>query len=163
MQKSNRTARAALVISVIALVMACVGGAYAVKFGKNSVKTKFIKNKAVTTAKLADNAVTTEKIASLAAIPGYVHFNSGGTLVGSKGVNAVNKPVPNVACLDLTFVPTTGIGSRGVGAGGPPINSAQVAVGADAVALGCTAPFNDAVVQVAAAAQVQDLTAWFQK
>jgi hypothetical protein len=175
LRNASPTAKAALVISILALVMATTAGTFAaIKLGKNSVKTKNVKNNAITEQKIADSAVSEKKIkdgavtagklGSLAVPTAFVRFNSAGTYVPSqsRGVNNINKPVPNVACLDLTFTPTTAVVGRGVGAGGPPIQSAQVAVGADAVALGCPSGFQDAAVQVAGIASVQDVYAWFE-
>jgi hypothetical protein len=55
-----RRPSAALVVSIIALVMAMAGTGYAVS--KNSVGTKQLKNGAVTTKKIKNGAVTTKKI-----------------------------------------------------------------------------------------------------
>ena len=175
MKNASPAAKAALIISIVALVMATTAGTFAaIKLGKNAVKTKNIKNSAVTEAKLRDGAVTNKKLGDGAvtasklaggAIPrAFARFNSAGAFVAaqSRGVNAINQPVGNVACLDLTFVPTTAAGARGVGAGGPPIQSVQIAVGADAASLGCPAGFQDAAVQVAGIATVQDVYAWFE-
>jgi hypothetical protein len=53
-----------MVVALLALVVAVGGTGYAaVKLKKNSVKTKTIKNLAVTESKLADGAVTNPKIA----------------------------------------------------------------------------------------------------
>ncbi len=151
-------AKAALIISVIALGVAVSGGAYAaVKLSKGSVKTKSIKNGAVTLPKIAKGVIPDTPKA-------YLRFDGSGNYVpaSSKGVVSFTKPVPNVACLDLSFVPVTGMATRGVSAGGPPINSAQVAVGSAAAVLCTGANPSDAVVQVAAASGVNDLTAWFE-
>ena len=127
-------AKAALIISVIALGVAVSGGAYAaVKLSKGSVKTKSIKNGAVTLPKIAKGVIPDLPKA-------YLRFDGSGNYVPashSKGVVSFTKPVPNVACLDLSFVPVTGMATRGVPFGGPPINSAQVAVGSAAAVL-CT-------------------------
>jgi hypothetical protein len=50
-------------IALLALFVALGGSAYAVHLGKNAVKTKNIKNAAVTEAKLANGAVTAAKLA----------------------------------------------------------------------------------------------------
>lgn len=162
----------ALVLSFLALFVVLFGTAYAAskingkKIKNQSIAGKKLKDAAVTTDKLADGSVTDAKLAGGGAddLPKvYMHFNSSGTFIPgeSRGVVSINQPVPNVACLDLDFVPTTGGASRGVGAGGPPINAAQMAIGSAATALGCPASHGDAVVQVAAAASVQDVYAWF--
>jgi hypothetical protein len=51
------------VVSVLALVVALCGGAYAAGLGKNSVGSKQLKKGAVKTKKIADGAVTSPKIA----------------------------------------------------------------------------------------------------
>jgi hypothetical protein len=158
MRSSSPMAKAALIMSMLALVVAVSGGAYAaIKLKKNAVKTKNIKDGAVTGPKIAKGVLPDAPAA-------YVRFDGAGNFVpgDSKGVVSFTKPVPNVACLDLAFVPKTGIGSRGISAGGPPINSAQVAVGSAAAVLCTGANPSDAIVQVAAATGVNDLTAWFE-
>jgi hypothetical protein len=143
---------------------------------KKAVTTPKIKNGAVTTSKLGNNAVATSKIAAASvtaaklapdAVPvpkAYVRFNSSGAFVPSQssGVISFTQPVANVACLDLSFTPKTGVASRGVGGGAPPINAAQVVVGAEAASFCGPGNPGDAAVQVAAAPSVQDLTAWFE-
>jgi hypothetical protein len=64
MQRLKSKMTYANVIATIALFLALGGGAYAakVKLGKNAVKTKSIKNLAVTEAKLGNNAVTEKKV-----------------------------------------------------------------------------------------------------
>src|SRR4029450_3651165 len=62
MQASNRRPSPALIISIIALIAALSGTAYAA-LGKNSVGSKQLKSKAVTTGKIANNAVTGGKVA----------------------------------------------------------------------------------------------------
>lgn len=58
-----RRPSAALVISIVALVMALGGTAYAgITLGKNSVGTKQLKNNAVTTKKIKKGAVTGSKL-----------------------------------------------------------------------------------------------------
>jgi hypothetical protein len=51
-----------MVIAVIALVASLMGTAYAAKLGKNSVGSRQIKAKAVTTGKIANNAVNGAKV-----------------------------------------------------------------------------------------------------
>jgi hypothetical protein len=58
-----RRPSASLVISMLALVVALGGTAYAAAtLPKNSVGTKQLKNKAVTTSKIANGAVTGAKV-----------------------------------------------------------------------------------------------------
>ncbi len=157
------------VIAMIALFVALFGTAYAAtkingkKLKNESVAGKKLKDAAVTTDKLANGAVTDAKLAGDGLPRAYLHFNSSGTFVPgeSRGIVSFNQPVANVACLDLEFVPKLGGASRGVGAGAPPINAAQMAIGSAVTALGCPASHSDAVVQVAAAGSVQDVYAWF--
>jgi len=63
MEASNRRPSPALVISIIALIVALTGTAYAAGLGKNSVGSRQLKSKAVTTGKLANNSVTSAKVA----------------------------------------------------------------------------------------------------
>jgi hypothetical protein len=63
MQASNRRPSPALVISIIALIAALTGTAYAASLGKNSVGSRQLKSKAVTTGKIANNSVTGAKVA----------------------------------------------------------------------------------------------------
>ena len=62
MQASNRRPSPALIISIIALIAALSGTAYAA-LGKNSVGSRQLKSKSVTTGKIANNAVTSAKVA----------------------------------------------------------------------------------------------------
>jgi hypothetical protein len=62
MQASNRRPSPALIISIIALIAALSGTAYAA-LGKNSVGSRQLKSKSVTTGKIANNAVTGAKVA----------------------------------------------------------------------------------------------------
>jgi hypothetical protein len=63
MQASKRRPSPALVISIIALIAALTGSAYAATLGKNSVGSRQLKSKAVTTGKIANNSVTGAKVA----------------------------------------------------------------------------------------------------
>ena len=63
MQASRRRPSPALIISIIALIAALSGSAYAASLGKNSVGSRQLKSKAVTTGKIANNAVTGAKVA----------------------------------------------------------------------------------------------------
>src|SRR3954451_8204881 len=62
MQARNRRPSPALIISIIALIAALSGTAYAA-LGKNSVGSRQLKSKSVTTGKIANNAVTSAKVA----------------------------------------------------------------------------------------------------
>ena len=74
---------AAVVIALIALGVALGGGAYAaaVKLGKNAVKTKNVKNGAITESKLADGAVTEKKLGNGAVTGGKL---ADGSVSGAK-------------------------------------------------------------------------------
>ena len=88
-----RRPRAALVISVIALIAALGGTAYAgVVLGKNSVGTKQLKNGAVTTKKIKDGAVTAAKINSTGlTVPNAVHATSANSATtATSATNATN-------------------------------------------------------------------------
>src|SRR4051794_17688547 len=63
MQASNRRPSPALIISIIALIAALTGTAYAASLGKNSVGSRQLKSKSVTTGKIANNSVTGAKVA----------------------------------------------------------------------------------------------------
>jgi hypothetical protein len=63
MQASKRRPSPALVISIIALIAALTGTAYAASLGKNSVGSRQLKSKSVTTGKIANNSVTGAKVA----------------------------------------------------------------------------------------------------
>lgn len=76
----SRRPSAALVVSVVALIVALGGTAYAGGFvGKNSVGSKQLKNNAVTSGKIKNGAVTTKKIANGAVTAGKI--NSSGLIV----------------------------------------------------------------------------------
>jgi hypothetical protein len=63
-RKRIRLPSPAMVVAIIALLVGLGSGAYAakIKLGKNAVKTKSIKNGAVTEPKLAKGAVSTDKL-----------------------------------------------------------------------------------------------------
>src|SRR5882757_6791340 len=76
----------AMVVAVLALCLAVGGTAFAaVKLGKNAVKTKNIKNGAVTESKIGGNAVTGGKIADSAVTESKIASGavSAGKLAGS--------------------------------------------------------------------------------
>ena len=71
----SRLPSPALVIAVIALFAGLGGAAYAVKLGKNDVKTRHIAPKAVKGSKIAKNAVKTAKIRDGAVLGGKIAAN----------------------------------------------------------------------------------------
>ena len=100
MQASKRRPSPALVISIIALIAALTGSAYAATLGKNSVGSRQLKSKSVTTGKIANNAVTGAKVAKqtltaddikvsqLPAVPSAIeaaHAKKADTLVDNLG------------------------------------------------------------------------------
>jgi hypothetical protein len=67
----------AMIVAILALCLSVAGTGYAaVKLGKNAVKTKNIKDGAVTGSKIAGNAVTGDKIADGAVSPGKLSASS---------------------------------------------------------------------------------------
>jgi hypothetical protein len=76
----------ALVVAFVALFAAMGGIGYsAVKMKANSVKTKNLRNAAVTTNKIADGAVTTPKLAPDAVAP-----NAANAMYAANAANAMN-------------------------------------------------------------------------
>ncbi len=69
----------ALVIAIIALCAALTGTAWAA-LGKNSVGSRQLKSKAVTTGKIANNAVTGAKVASNTLTGADINLNQLGTV-----------------------------------------------------------------------------------
>jgi hypothetical protein len=63
MQARTRRPSPALVVAIVALIVALTGSAYAaIKLPKNSVGSRQLKSKAVTTGKIAKNAITGIKV-----------------------------------------------------------------------------------------------------
>src|SRR5687767_8041421 len=86
---------AALIISVIAMVLALTGGAYAVQIGKGSVSTKSLKNQAVSTKKLKNGAVKRAKLADdQKTIWALVNYD--GTILAQSGGISLTASVGNV-------------------------------------------------------------------
>lgn len=117
---------------------------------------------AVSSAKIEDGAVTTADLAVGASPRVYMHFDNTGTFQPgeSRGVVSISKPAGNVACLDLDITPVIGGGTRGINAGAAPFHI-QVGVPPEPAQAGCNADHQDAVVQVAGAATLPDVYAWF--
>jgi hypothetical protein len=76
MHSIRRRITSAHLIALLALFVALGGSAYAIHLGKNAVKTRNIKNGAVTEAKLAGGAVTASKLS-----PGAVGAGNLGAIV----------------------------------------------------------------------------------
>jgi hypothetical protein len=81
------------VVALLALFVALGGSAYAIHLGKNAVKTKNIKDGAVTEAKLANAAVTASKLAA-----GAVKTPSVVVRVDSKPLNDNSNAIPQAHC-----------------------------------------------------------------
>jgi hypothetical protein len=94
----SRRPSAALIVSIIALVAALGGTAYAgFKVPKNSVGSKQLKNNAVTTKKIKNGAVTASKINTAGlTVPNALHANSANTATtattaaAASGLNGVS-------------------------------------------------------------------------
>jgi hypothetical protein len=69
----------ALVVAVVALIAALSGTAYAA-LGKNSVGTRQLKSKAVTSGKIANNAVTSAKVAQGSLTGADINLSALGTV-----------------------------------------------------------------------------------
>ncbi len=81
------------VVALLALFIALGGSAYAFHLGKNAVKTKNIKNGAVTEAKLANAAVTASKLAA-----GAVKTPSVVVRTASKPLNDGSNAITRAEC-----------------------------------------------------------------
>jgi len=123
MQASSRRPSPALIISIIALIAALSGTAYAA-LGKNSVGSRQLKSKSVTTGKIANNAVTSAKVAKetltgddirisgLPSVPNAneaTHAKSADTLLGGGENHAASCPGGSTLirgiCFDLALNP----------------------------------------------------------
>jgi hypothetical protein len=79
MKLAARRPSPAMVVAVIALVAALSGSAYAA-LGRNSVGSRQLKAKAVTTGKIANNAVTSVKVAKGSLTGADINVNALGTV-----------------------------------------------------------------------------------
>jgi hypothetical protein len=83
------TSTAALTVSIVALVVAMAGSAYAgVTLGKGSVGTKQLKKGAVTNGKIAKGAVGLGKLKGGLVVPNALHANTADS--ATNATNAVN-------------------------------------------------------------------------
>jgi hypothetical protein len=139
--RSVTAGRAALVVSVVAMVAALTGTSLALP-GSNKVDRNDLKRGVVATKNLKNQAVSAPKMRVA-----YVHIDGAGTLVpgDSKNVIAINKPVPNVFCLNLKFVPVAGTANRTIDSGGG--TATEIGVGPTLSSALCPAGFRDAVFQ----------------
>jgi hypothetical protein len=95
MKHDSRRPSPALVVSILALIVAMAGTAYAAtKLPKNSVGSKQIKKNAVTTAKVRKQAITSAKIKlnSLKTVPSAQVANSVAEPEAAHLVGAVGEP-----------------------------------------------------------------------
>jgi hypothetical protein len=130
----------ALVISILALIVALSGTAYAA-LGKNSVKSKQIAKGAVKTSELAKNAVSTAKIKNAAVtankiaagvIPAtpavaYARVSGPGVVTNSKGIVSMSHVSPFAPyCFDLSFSPQNGVANAAAEAAGGSTAAMQI-------------------------------------
>lgn len=127
----SSSGRAGLVVGVVALVVALAGSAIALP-GTNTVDSGDIKNGSV--------GIKDLKIAT-------VRVDGDGDVIQRRNVVGTNAPVGNVLCLNLKFKAKTGSATRAIDSGGD-LTAPQIGVPPAPAALGCPAPFTDAVVQV---------------
>jgi hypothetical protein len=106
----------AMVVAIIALLVGLGGGAYAakIKLGKGVVKTKNLKNSAVTENKIANGAVTEQKLSAAVrgAAVAWADVAANGTVTAGRGITASNisasngfycfHDVPNVQAISVT-------------------------------------------------------------
>jgi hypothetical protein len=91
MQAGIKRPSPAMVVAVIALILALTGTAFAAGLGKNTVGTKQLKNKSVTSGKIANNAVTGAKVASNSLTGADINVAALGTVPSAtNGTNAAN-------------------------------------------------------------------------
>jgi len=93
MQAFRSRFTSAHLIALLALFVSIGGSAYAFHLGKNAVKTKNIKDGAVTEAKIANAAITASKLAA-----GAVKTPSVVVRVASKPLNDGSNAVPTAVC-----------------------------------------------------------------
>src|ERR1700742_2643163 len=77
----------AMVVAIVALIAALSGSAYAA-LGKNSVGTRQLKAKSVTSGKIANNAITSAKVAENSLTGADINLSALGTVPNS--VNSTN-------------------------------------------------------------------------
>jgi hypothetical protein len=105
-RKGIRLPSPAMIVAIIALIVGLGGGAYAakIKLGKNAVKTKNIKNEAVTEAKIANGAVSSGKLGGSAV----------GRAIAYAEVNADGSVGPNTRGISSANITKTGSGTSTV-------------------------------------------------
>jgi hypothetical protein len=78
-QQRRRGPSPAMIVAIIALVLALTGTAFAA-LGKNSVGTRQLKSKAVTTGKIANNAINAAKVADHSLTGQEINIGALGTV-----------------------------------------------------------------------------------
>jgi hypothetical protein len=156
-------------IGLLALFIALSGTAYAATAAKNSVKTKSIKNGAVTNAKLGTSSVNGVKVldGSLTGVdlldgsvanndlaagaigdPAFAKVAPSGTKSQDRGVIGIDHVAASgTYCFDLTFTPNNAVATINAGPAPPFATTAQVQIPGGPSGLGCGAPFDDAGVR----------------
>jgi hypothetical protein len=116
MRKGIRLPSPAMIVAIIALIVGLGSGAYAakLKLGKNAVKTKNIKNLAVTEAKIANGAATEAKIANGAISEAKIADGARGRAVGYAQVLSSGTVGPNSSGISNANVTRTGSGATTV-------------------------------------------------
>jgi hypothetical protein len=115
----DRRPSAAVVISIVALVMATVGTGYAAfKLPKKSVGTPQLKKNAVTTAKIKKNAVTGAKVKKRTLTGADINLNKLGTVPSAAVANSV-PPREAIHLVGAANEPAFEAGSSSFGAAGP--------------------------------------------
>jgi hypothetical protein len=95
MQARNRRPSPALIISIIALITALSGSAYAaLKLPKNSVGTKQVRRNAITTAKIRKNAVTGAKVKAASLTGADINATTLGTVPSANTANSLAAAEP---------------------------------------------------------------------
>jgi hypothetical protein len=105
-----------MIVAIIALFVGLGSGAYAakIKLGKNVVKTKNIKNEAVTEAKIAKGAVTDSRIANGAVSEAKIADAARGRAVAFAQVLSNGTVGPNSSGISNANVTKTGSGTTTV-------------------------------------------------
>lgn len=121
MQASRRRPSPALVLAIIALIASLAGTAWAAGLGKNSIGSKQLKSKAVTTGKIANSAVTGAKVrpgsltgldinlSKLGTVPEATNAQQAGnanTVGGHAAVCPGGTTLIRGTCFDLALNPT---------------------------------------------------------
>ncbi len=87
MQAGSRRPQPAMIVAVIALIASLSGTAFAA-LGQNSVGTRQLKAKAVTTGKIANNAVTGEKVADGTLTGADINMSALGTVPAAQSAQS---------------------------------------------------------------------------